>query len=372
MNFDLSPQFQSYLGLHQVLTTRLRMQTCMKEIITWCRNSQPTSDLKLKSIRLLDTFLSDSLDDDVLRDMFNLCLRYGFQMNILILDPFSQFAAERARALDTNPLLEVDRALLNLRNSLRMAQRRRCVKSKANTEKISTATSLLENLQQLEQETSEISTEIRFYEALAETPVYLLSQFAAKGLLVHGRTAANNPWLILVDDPSQIDDLYDHLSDNFNAIWESSKPSPDTRLRRTSTGLKTNVLICHGNRQTPTLKVKNFLREELKLNPILFEDHAKPGLTIIENLEIIAAECSSSIIIITKEDVQENGQVRARQNVIHELGYCHAYFGRERVVVMLEEGAEIPSNISGILYTPFRDSAIEICYEFLRKNLSCP
>ena len=42
---------------------------------------------------------------------------------------------------------------------------------------------------------------------------------------------------------------------------------------------------------------------------------------------------------------------RARQNVIFEMGYFMALLGRERVVLLLEEGVEKPSDLSGIVYT---------------------
>ena len=42
-------------------------------------------------------------------------------------------------------------------------------------------------------------------------------------------------------------------------------------------------------------------------------------------------------------------QPRARQNVIMEMRYFMAKLGRGRVCALLQDGVEIPSNISGIV-----------------------
>lgn len=47
---------------------------------------------------------------------------------------------------------------------------------------------------------------------------------------------------------------------------------------------------------------------------------------------------------------------RARQNVILELGYFIGKIGRKNVMPLYEIGVELPSDISGILYTPLDDT----------------
>ena len=61
-------------------------------------------------------------------------------------------------------------------------------------------------------------------------------------------------------------------------------------------------------------------------------------------------------ILLTADD---NGNVktsnkmnpRARQNVILELGFFIAKLGEDRVCPLYEKGVELPSDMSGILYT---------------------
>jgi predicted nucleotide-binding protein len=47
---------------------------------------------------------------------------------------------------------------------------------------------------------------------------------------------------------------------------------------------------------------------------------------------------------------KEEPKLRARQNVVFELGFFTAKLGRSRLAVLYEEGVEMPSDFSGILY----------------------
>jgi len=51
---------------------------------------------------------------------------------------------------------------------------------------------------------------------------------------------------------------------------------------------------------------------------------------------------------MTGEDKDAEGKLRARENVIHELGLFQGHLGFSRAIVLLEEGTEEFSNIHGI------------------------
>jgi hypothetical protein len=53
----------------------------------------------------------------------------------------------------------------------------------------------------------------------------------------------------------------------------------------------------------------------------------------------------------SKEKPYENQKLRARQNVIFELGYFIGKLGRERFFVLNSTDVEIPSGYSGFLFT---------------------
>jgi len=57
---------------------------------------------------------------------------------------------------------------------------------------------------------------------------------------------------------------------------------------------------------------------------------------------------SFAILVMTGEDETKSGELRARQNVIHELGLFQEKLGFPKAIVLLEEGTEEFSNIHGI------------------------
>lgn len=98
------------------------------------------------------------------------------------------------------------------------------------------------------------------------------------------------------------------------------------------------------------------------------EDNGKIGLTTIENLELLSQEAEFAIVIFSGDDEgrireldknEENKaklEVRARQNVIAELGYFTAKYGRENVCTLYEKGVSIPSDFSGVTYIELESS----------------
>ncbi len=51
---------------------------------------------------------------------------------------------------------------------------------------------------------------------------------------------------------------------------------------------------------------------------------------------------------MTGEDTMEDGTIRARQNVIHEIGLFQGRLGFTKAVVLKEEGTEEFSNLYGV------------------------
>ena len=116
-----------------------------------------------------------------------------------------------------------------------------------------------------------------------------------------------------------------------------------------------DVFIVHGHDETAKLAMVNFVRT-FDLNPIILDEKANEGQTIIEKFEAHADEAGYAIVLLTPDDVgarkdeKEQLESRARQNVILELGYFMGKLGRKRVCVLHKEKVELPSDIYGILY----------------------
>lgn len=116
-----------------------------------------------------------------------------------------------------------------------------------------------------------------------------------------------------------------------------------------------DVFIIHGRNERVKNEVANFLTI-LDLQPIMLNEQANKGRTIIEKFED-HSNVMAAIALFTSDDVGklkdcDELEDRARQNVIFEAGYFIGKLGRERTIILYEDGLKIPSDLSGYLYIP--------------------
>lgn len=121
------------------------------------------------------------------------------------------------------------------------------------------------------------------------------------------------------------------------------------------------VFITHGHNEIAKRKIKDFLSTRLGHETvILSEQPGRQGLTIIEALEKFSEGCEFAVILLTGDDMTRDGGRRARQNVVHEVGFFQGRLGRSKVVLIVEIGVEIPSNLSGLFYLEYERDIKEI------------
>lgn len=147
-----------------------------------------------------------------------------------------------------------------------------------------------------------------------------------------------------------------------NDILKEAKHSLDTDglgLKKEMQTSSKKAFIVHGRDMLLRTQVENVLRA-LGLEPIILQEQANIGKTIIEKIE----ECTDvgfGIVLYTPCDEgrlkSEDGELkpRARQNVVLEHGYLMAKLGRERVCCLVSKNVEFPSDIQGIGYIPAND-----------------
>lgn len=119
------------------------------------------------------------------------------------------------------------------------------------------------------------------------------------------------------------------------------------------------------------------LLKEWKINALVIDDLPTQGRTIIEQLEHYIPQANFGIVLATPDDIGyqkdmiNEAKLRARQNVVLELGMLFAKLGRKRVVIILKEidNFERPSDIDGILYYSFKESVYELAAK-LRNELN--
>ena len=72
---------------------------------------------------------------------------------------------------------------------------------------------------------------------------------------------------------------------------------------------------------------------------------------------------------MTGDDITTEGEVRARENVMHEIGFFQGKYGLCNVVLLHEDGVNIPSNIHGIVYIGFPKDTCEATLGALTREL---
>jgi predicted nucleotide-binding protein len=80
-------------------------------------------------------------------------------------------------------------------------------------------------------------------------------------------------------------------------------------------------------------------------------------------------EAAFAFLLMTAEDELADGSKRARENVVHEVGLFQGRLGFKRAIVVLEEGCQEFSNISGLGQIRFPKGDISAKYEEIRRVL---
>jgi CheY-like chemotaxis protein len=118
------------------------------------------------------------------------------------------------------------------------------------------------------------------------------------------------------------------------------------------------AFIVHGHDETTLLELKDFIEKTLKWQePIILREQPSRGKTIIEKFEEQAGRIDCVFVLLTPDDKgisrnSNDAKRRARQNVIFELGFFYAQFGRKagRVFALRKGPLELPSDMQGIVW----------------------
>jgi len=137
-----------------------------------------------------------------------------------------------------------------------------------------------------------------------------------------------------------------------------------------------NIFIIHGHDKTNTLILYNMLKEEFNLNPIKIVNKPGQSQSIIDKFEKNASACSFAFALFTKDDEVNKSNdkyFQARPNVIFEAGWFTGRIGKNRLVILLQNGTKIHSDFEGISRIQFNNDVeekfIEIKKELIAANL---
>lgn len=133
------------------------------------------------------------------------------------------------------------------------------------------------------------------------------------------------------------------------------------------------IFVVYGHDEIARTQLEALLRR-WDLEPIILDQQASGGQTIIEKLEEYSLDVGYAIVLATPDDdgkakSEDLYKSRVRQNVVLELGMFLAKLGRERVAILLKEDKnfERPSDIQGLVYIPFREKVDDVAVSLIRE-----
>lgn len=120
---------------------------------------------------------------------------------------------------------------------------------------------------------------------------------------------------------------------------------------------KPTIFIGHGA-SPDYVFLENFLRGR-GYETETFESGPRAGKVTKDVVEGMSRRAAMAFLIHTSEDEQADGDVRARQNVVHETGLFQGRLGFERAIVLREEGCESFSNMDGVQEIRYKSGGIK-------------
>lgn len=126
------------------------------------------------------------------------------------------------------------------------------------------------------------------------------------------------------------------------------------------------VFIVHGHNGELKEAVARII-ERQGLEAIILSEQTNCGNTIIEKFEA-NSNVGAAICLFTADDKGRNASTTsdydiARQNVVFETGYFIGKLGRKNIIIIAGSTVEMPSDLSGVVYTNQSDWKTEILKE---------
>ena len=131
--------------------------------------------------------------------------------------------------------------------------------------------------------------------------------------------------------------------------------TPTTQVVSKLASINTDkIFIVHGHDGELKQSVARII-EKQGIEAIILSEQANKGRTIIEKFEDYS-DVGGAICLFTADDYGRakkdiSDSTRARQNVVLETGYFMGKLGRDHVVLLADKGIEMPSDLSGVVYT---------------------
>lgn len=164
--------------------------------------------------------------------------------------------------------------------------------------------------------------------------------------------------------------LREDLTNHPDFYTEKAKPGPPTPSAPLPdpTPKPDRVFLGHG-RSLLWTKVERWLEKDKRVSVQAWESEPHAGEQVIEVLERLLDSCTFAVLVVTGEDSTSTGALRARQNVIHEIGLFQGRLGFKKVALLEQDGTESFSNVDGLQTLRFPGHGIETTFPELERMM---
>lgn len=195
-----------------------------------------------------------------------------------------------------------------------------------------------------DQETWHLDTLEEFYDAYAKSPDchFMIDFKDKKNTVVSGLRIYQQKRHLSVEVTNS---SREEIAACFNVIEDAIKNNEFVKTHEDKSDIK--IFIGHG-RSDDWKYLKDHLREKHGYEIIAYEVGARTGHSIRDILSDMLDKSTFACLVLTPEDETKEEKLLARQNVIHETGLFQGRLGFNKAIVLLKEGTEEFSNLSGI------------------------
>jgi len=80
------------------------------------------------------------------------------------------------------------------------------------------------------------------------------------------------------------------------------------------------IFISHGQSKD-WMPVQNYIEKDLKINTLELAQEPNKGRTVLQKLNEESDKYSYSVVVTFSDDIISDGEIRTRENVMHEIGF---------------------------------------------------
>lgn len=165
--------------------------------------------------------------------------------------------------------------------------------------------------------------------------------------------------------------LTEFLPDNYYSLtvagWDAIEAA-EAQEEKQVTKAGGRIFIGHG-RSSVWRDLKDYLHDRLGLEWEEFNRESTAGIPTSERLQAMLDKASFAFIVMTAEDQTADGKLNPRMNVVHEAGLFQGKLGFRRAILLLEDGCEEFSNITGLGQIRFPAGKIDAKRDEIRQVL---